>query len=264
MIILVLMSLSLLPMVEPVSIKIHYHKGVWIESGLLYKYSMTDIKNMIRYFCFDSVVIMPFPYSGEVDTLIKELLKYRVSPSAKLTVFLVVGSLDYVDWSLVDRYKDYNIVMTIDDAVPSSLDNVKKLKSMGLKVAIVHGYNEEIKDVLKVADYSMVCIYPLYDDIAVTKDDPVKLEEYRKKIAIMKTWVPEDKYYLVWIQAFGRGANNWRFPTRHELEYMLHSVAPMCDGVLFFEPFTGLSERGEYFDGFLTHPEVYDLIRRGW
>lgn len=232
-------------------------KLCWFEVGLLKNYSIGQFMAVLNQFNFSAVMVMPWPWGQPSVDLIQACLDRE-----NLTTFLIVGHVDFLDQSLVDRYKDEDIIFTIDDGTTSSQTNLQSLKDQGLKTALNHGHIPELKDIfdLGLVDYSLFTCYPVLKEAADAANWS-NMQKHRNWTKEMKSYCTEEMKYVPWLQCYGLGAAICRFPTAAELRYMIQSVTEAkADGVAFFEPFTGESDRGETFDGFLDHPEVWENI----
>jgi len=160
-------------------------------------------------------------------------------------------------------FKDYDYVMVIDDAGDLDREDLILLKNMGLKTAMLHGYYpSQMRGLFNegLVDYSMFMNYPIYEGDSEA-DSLQKLKQYRREVIEVKSWITKGMTYIPTVQFFGKAHMNWRFPTVKELEYIIDSCKlASVDGLKFMMPWTGQSDRGEYFEGWLDHPETWPII----
>lgn len=231
-------------------------KLVWFEGGLLHLHSPEEYLQVIDDFKFDGVMINPFGLVPESIELAKTIDGIYYGPT--FLKVMTAGSADWIDFSVVDQVKDAGWVIAVDDGSPAIEPGLMHLKDMGLRTMLVHGWNDYVKDLFSkgLVDYSMTCFYPYYvsesqyetQKSRVIKDVSAWCKQYGVK------FVPS-------IQAFGKAVADWRFPSYDELKILVADVLSVkADGFMFFEPFSGQSMRGELFEGFLSHPEVWSII----
>jgi hypothetical protein len=228
---------------------------MWLESGLVYKYSIQQYLNCLTQFSPNGVGIEPFPISQDAMDLLDAVDKY--CEQHNIAKFLIVGAGPFVDWSFVDRMKDRNYVMCIDDSNVESMNNLQQLKNMGLKTLLVHWDDPGVISMLEngLVDYSCICYYPYYPGKSL-------YDQLKQMLITVSGWCKQyNVKFVPAVQCFGKAAQNWRFPTRMELRRLISDTLDVqAYGAIFFTPFTGTSRRGETFDGFRDHPTSWDLL----
>lgn len=231
-------------------------ESVWIECGLLHTtptYTASYCMAVLDHFpSFDSVIVDPFPLDNRVYEVASALDNYT---SRTISKFLVVGVGGSVNFTLVDEFKSRGYIMLIDDSGTEARANLETLKSKGCKTALVV-FDTSVSSlfVSGLVDYACFAFYPYFE----TSTNYDSQKQVMDNIAQLCR-----QYYVSFIvaaQFFGKAANNWRFPSLSELQQLLTDAKSVANGICFFEPLSGQSDRGEYFDGFLHHMEVWSLI----
>lgn len=244
----------------------------WFECGLLYKYGIDNFMGVLDDFNFEGVVIQPFMLQANSTTLNATAqtgicegfhsLCNRVDAYAEkrkdFVKFLFIGGSSYFDQTLVEQYVSRGYVMCIDDGTTNlrTLRGVLTyLRNQGAETLLVHGSHQSYRTVIEegLVDYSSPCFYPFQPNCNWTR--------YVNEFELMCSWRGDKCKFLPGIQVFGGTPVQWVFPNVTQLEEMtdfLYNLNPF--GLVWFLPHSGQSMRGELFDGFLDHPEVWDYI----
>lgn len=249
---------------------------VWLECGLLHKYSITAFAAVVEWFNFDGVYIQPFLLnetglqklaSGEpfywqvyatevyedIDVLCGEMDELGIQ------VFLFVGAHNHMNSRLIELGVQHGYVLLIDDGIANEEElrnQLSYLKQLDVETGLVHWHDTVYKTLIQegLVDYSTPCFYPYWQRGNLTR--------LKQQFTEMSAWTQGYCRFLPAIQVFGGGVAEWDFPTLTQIEEMkafLYGLDPY--GVKWFEPWTGQSLRGECFEGFLDHPEVWYLIK---
>lgn len=99
----------------------------------------------------------------------------------------------------------------------------------------------------------MPCFYPIKEGRNYTR--------HVNDVMLIHGWCQGNCHFVPAIQGFGRAAMNWTFPSAEQVGEMydfLWGLEPYA--IKWFLPWSGRSLRGEFFEGFLEHPEVWKLI----
>lgn len=172
-------------------------------------------------------------------------------------VFVVVGSGVSIDMSLVAKWKDWNVILSVDDWVgdPASIEELKS-SAPNSKIAI-GTYNADIIRSVdpKIYDYALMVLYPIY------KDPPRnRIGSWTSVLRSMR--LATGRQLIAWVQAFEGGALNWAMPTEEEFRTMLSSAQnEKIDGVLVFLP-KKFSNSEVFTDDFISHQEFYYDLKR--
>lgn len=233
----------------------------WFEVGLLKNYSIEKYIDVLDKFKFNGVILEIWPWSQKSLDLRDAVNAYAAGK--QFLKMVIVGGNGYLDMGVVNMFKDYDYVMVIDDAGDLDREDLILLKNMGLKTAMLHGYYpSQMRGLFNegLVDYSMFMNYPIYEGDSEA-DSLQKLKQYRREVIEVKSWITKGMTYIPTVQFFGKAHMNWRFPTVKELEYIIDSCKlASVDGLKFMMPWTGQSDRGEYFEGWLDHPETWPII----
>jgi len=233
-------------------------KVVWFETGLLHSYSVQSYLSVITQFNFNAVGVEPFPITPESLAFCDVISAYASSNG--LTKFLIVGTSLGVDWDLVAKYKNTDYIMSIDDSGVASTANLEKLKALGCQTMLVCWYDEALRPMFArgLVNYACFCYYPYYPSRTDT-------EQFDNMVRLGKLCIETNVNYLPAIQCFGMAGQTWRFPTPGEIGVLCEnsSIYGHATGLIYFTPFTGQSTRGEYFEGWMDHYDVWNGIKYG-
>ncbi len=248
-------------------------KQAWFEAGLLYRYSIDQFIQVLRDFSFDSVLVQPLqntPYENvtigdEVYHLCDAIDSYADS-HADFSKFLIVGWASDHYAPLVEKFRNRGYVYVLDDGgtdFEKTKTTLQVLKTYDVETGLVvyppSSSFSAVKDLIEedFVDYLMPCFYPFFKNVDL-------FNFYSGDIRIFKSWTEGKSRFLPAIQVFSGGTENvsWRFPSCNEVQACYNVVWDLDSfGVTWFLPFTGQSERGESFEGFLDHSEVWEIIR---
>jgi hypothetical protein len=248
-------------------------KIAWFEAGLLNRYSIDQFIQVLKDFNFDAVHINPFKL--DANGLQTEIVDgaYQLCDAVDLYAeqhpgflkFLVVGGGEtYLNYGLVEDFKARNYVMTVSDSgqnYQATKQLLQYLKNLGVQTCLSHGYWEGAKQLIAdgLVDYSMSWFYPYFSNTD-------NFDTLAYQFSVMKGWSEGKAKFLPSMQVFGlyNPVTNvtWRFPTTDEVQRELNFLIDLNPyGIEWFEPFSGQSQRGETFDGFLAHPDVWDIVK---
>lgn len=244
-------------------------KYTWFECGLLYEYGIDKFMSILDQFRFDGVLVQPFMLDAggeqtlicdDFATLCDSLDAYEESHRG-FQKFLFVGSHGHLDKTLVALYARRGYVMCIDDGVTNFTllwNHLMFIKSYGVETGLVHWQMSDVYRTLfqeeGLVDYSLTCFYPHHPN----GDYDQCIADFRE----MRRWCGDAVKFVPAIQVFGGTPVRWRFPNPNQIEEMkvfLGDLNPAA--VVWFQPWSGESLRGETFEGFLDHPEIWDFIR---
>jgi hypothetical protein len=246
-------------------------KQAWFECGLLYKYSPSQFIDVLNNFRFDSVLICPFqntPYEDvkigpEVYDLCNAVDSYAQTHPGFSKFLVVGGASTWLYNPLIQLFKNRNYVMVMDDSgrdfagTKRSLQYLRSFNvSTGLVVYPEYQQFLPVKDLISecFVDYLMPCFYPFFRDAN-------RFDMFKEHLATFKSWCVGKCKFLPVMQVFGGGI--WSFPTLNEVQASVNFLADLNPyGITFFLPHSGQSQRGETFEGFLDHPEIWDIIQK--
>lgn len=248
-------------------------KQAWFECGLLHNYSIQQYVQVLSNFNFDSVLIDPLKldaYGVQRDICdgayeLCDAVDLYAEEHSNFTKFLIVGGgSTYLNYTLVEHFKDSGYVMVMDDSgenLTSAREIFQYLKSLGVETGLVHPYWDGAKQLINedLIDYSMPCFYPFF----------INVNNFSKLVGefnVMRIWCNGKCKFLPAIQVFAGGDPVrrvlWRFPSSAEVQTILNYLIDLNPhGIMWFLPHSGVSERGETFEGFLDHAEVWDIIK---
>jgi len=239
----------------------------WFECGLLYKYGIDNFIAVLEQFHFNGVMIQPFMLDAEgQQTVIYENLSVlcnQVDLYADnhfgFKKFLFVGGCSYIDKTLVNAFADRDYVLCVDDGTTdlNTLRTVLQyLKNQNVETLLVHGFHPSYKTVIEegLVDYSSPCFYPSWPN-----GDWI---QYTFEFTYMRSWSKGKCKFVPGIQVFGGTPVRWLFPNSTQVDEMAEFLQELdSDGVMWFLPHSGESLRGEWFEGFLEHPEIHICIQ---
>jgi hypothetical protein len=246
-------------------------KLCWLESGLLPLYSVAQFVQVLDHFKMNGVLVTPFAWkavaTGAFD-LLDAVDNYANGLATPFVKMVVVGGApsgmpDSVDQTVIDHVTGKNWILCIDDGTVTFASILAGLKSKGYSTGSVCfvdiNFKQQIIDKGYV-DYVFTSDYPYYPDPTATKN-AITLD--RQDMFTIAGWCKEDNVkFMPAPQFFGKASQTWRFPTTDELQNSIDDIfACGAYGTVIFEPFSGQSSRGETFEGFLDHPEVYPLVQ---
>jgi len=245
-----------------------FKRYTWFECGLLYKYTIQDFMNVLEQFSFDGVFIQPFilDENREQKQVVSDLIDLCTNVDAYAEThadfqkFLFVGAHSYISKDLTALFSTRNYVLCIDDGLRDYTvlhDHLAYIKSFGAETCLVHFEDILYKNLIDdgLVDYSMPCFYPSNPWANYSK-----LVEHFKT---MREWCVGKAKFVPAVQIFGTTNGDWIFPNKTLVEQgisFLKTLNPYA--IKYFEPWSGLSLRGENFEGFIEHPEMWDLIRQ--
>jgi len=248
-------------------------KMAWFEAGLLNRYSVEQFMQVLKDFNFDAVHINPFKLDANgfqteiVDGAYQlcDAVDLYAEQHPNFLKFLVVGGGEtYLNYSLVADFEDRDYIMTISDSgqnYQATKQLLQYLKNLNIQTCLSHGLWEGAKQLIAdgLVDYSMSWFYPYFSNV----DDSQKLQN---NFTIMKGWCEGKAQFLPSMQVFGlyNPLTNitWRFPSSDDLQRELNFLIDLNPyGIEWFAPHSGVSQRGETFDGFLAHPDVWEIIK---
>jgi hypothetical protein len=130
------------------------------------------------------------------------------------------------------------------------------LKNQSVDTLLVHGFHPSYKTVIEegLVDYSTPCFYPFRPN-----GDWI---QYTFEFTYMRSWCRDKCKFVPAIQVFGGTPVRWLFPNSTQVGEMAEFLQELnSDGVMWFLPHSGESLRGEWFEGFLEHPEIHEHIQ---
>lgn len=172
--------------------------------------------------------------------------------------FVVVGSGQQVDWSLVDKWKSWDVVLAVDDWRGGS-EPLRQLRLNAPSREVAIGtYGADLLGQVNPSlyEYAFLVLYPIYQNPPRNR-----IEWWSNILKEMRN--ATSKKLVAWIQAFAGGALNWAMPTADEFKTILDKAAEAgVDGVLVFLPkrFPPPEHPETMTDDFMSHPELYQLL----